>query len=171
MESYTVIEPIFSDMMPITETTDPAHADIINAGPKQLLENTLCNRADIDRLKASTGDGADMAYNEGALYALGDYCIYKNTLYRCIVAITQAEQWNAQHWEKTNITNELLMLQRKEIELVDPMTATVAGFAADAQKTGKAIKDVSANLGSLPTTVNSLSTTVAKKADASTVNT
>ena len=41
MKDYTSSTPAFSETIRITETTDPAHADNINAAPKQLLENTL----------------------------------------------------------------------------------------------------------------------------------
>ena len=41
MTTYTSDSPVFSSSLPITETSDPAHADNINAGPKQVFENTL----------------------------------------------------------------------------------------------------------------------------------
>ena len=41
MESYTSINPKFSSSINIVETTDPVHADLVNAAPKQLLENIL----------------------------------------------------------------------------------------------------------------------------------
>lgn len=41
MKDYTHDSPVFSRNILITEVTDPAHADNINAGPKQLLQNTL----------------------------------------------------------------------------------------------------------------------------------
>jgi prophage DNA circulation protein len=40
MQDYKNDSPIFSDKIPITESTDAAHADNINAAPKQLLQNT-----------------------------------------------------------------------------------------------------------------------------------
>lgn len=41
MKEYTSKSPTFSNSIMVTEVTDPAHADNINAAPKQLLENTL----------------------------------------------------------------------------------------------------------------------------------
>lgn len=41
MKEYTNSTPIFSESIQIVETTDPAHADNINAAPKQLLNNDL----------------------------------------------------------------------------------------------------------------------------------
>ncbi len=55
MRPYTSNNPVFSEAIQITETTDPAHADNINAAPKQLLENTLANRKSIDSLEEKVG--------------------------------------------------------------------------------------------------------------------
>ncbi len=44
MKNYTTSKPMFSESIEIVETTDPAHADNVNAAPKQLLQNTLDNR-------------------------------------------------------------------------------------------------------------------------------
>lgn len=41
MKEYTSKSPTFSDSIMVTEVTDPAHADNINAAPKQLLQNTM----------------------------------------------------------------------------------------------------------------------------------
>ena len=37
-------------------------------------------------------------YSSSATYAVGDYAVYNNQLYRCITAITTAEAWTAGHW-------------------------------------------------------------------------
>lgn len=44
MKDYTNKTPVFSESIRVTEVSDPAHADNINAAPKQLLQNTLSNR-------------------------------------------------------------------------------------------------------------------------------
>lgn len=44
-------------------------------------------------------------YSLSATYAINDYVIYSSALYRCIVAITVAEAWNANHWASINSTN------------------------------------------------------------------
>ena len=41
MKEYTSKKPVFSESILIAEETDPAHADNINAAPKQLLQNIL----------------------------------------------------------------------------------------------------------------------------------
>ena len=46
-------------------------------------------------------------YSSSKTYDIGDYCIYKNTLYRCNTKITIAENWNPTHWTATTIINEI----------------------------------------------------------------
>lgn len=46
-------------------------------------------------------------YDSTATYAVGDYCIYNNELYRCTTAITTAEAWNSSHWSSTSVDSEL----------------------------------------------------------------
>ena len=46
-------------------------------------------------------------YDSTATYAVGDYCVYNNELYRCTTAITTAEAWNSSHWSSTNVDSEL----------------------------------------------------------------
>ena len=41
-------------------------------------------------------------------YAVGDYCIYENRLYRCTTAIAVGgETWDASHWEAVNVGDRL----------------------------------------------------------------
>lgn len=146
MKSFTNINPVFSESIMIVEPTDPVHSDNANASVKQLLANTQVNRDTIEQLKTSTGNTEDSKYNANGVYKVGDYCIYNNELYKCIVSIDEPEEWNKDHWEKTTITEELLDLNNKEVEVVDPMTATEEGFAADAKLTGDALRELSVNL-------------------------
>lgn len=41
MKDYTSDDPKFSSSIETVEVTDPAHADNINAAPKQLLQNDM----------------------------------------------------------------------------------------------------------------------------------
>lgn len=52
MKDYTNSSPVFSESIRITEPSDPAHADNVNAAPKQLLQNSLANREEICKLQA-----------------------------------------------------------------------------------------------------------------------
>lgn len=50
MKEYNNASPVFSPSIFVVETTDPSHADNINAAPTQLLQNTLSNRDLIGKL-------------------------------------------------------------------------------------------------------------------------
>ncbi len=62
MKSYTVSEPKFAKNITIPETTDTNHADNINSGPKQLLQNTLVNRQDIEQAQEDMTDMNESLY-------------------------------------------------------------------------------------------------------------
>lgn len=49
-------------------------------------------------------------YSAAATYAVGAYCTKGGKLYRCTVAIPQAEAWNADHWTETTIGAELVAI-------------------------------------------------------------
>lgn len=49
-------------------------------------------------------------YSAAATYAVGAYCTKGGKLYRCTVAIPQAEAWNAAHWTATTMGAELVAI-------------------------------------------------------------
>lgn len=46
-------------------------------------------------------------YDSTATYAVGEYCIYENVVYRCIMAIEMGEAWDATHWTNAVICEVL----------------------------------------------------------------
>ena len=68
-----------------------------------------------DALNNSCQEMITDAYDTTHSYAVGDYCIKDNTLYRCTGATTGA--WDSTKWSATNISNELS--SRLEFEIVD----------------------------------------------------
>lgn len=52
MKSYTSDNPTYSSSIQEVETSDPAHADNINAAPEQLLQNDLVMKQTLDGLAA-----------------------------------------------------------------------------------------------------------------------
>ena len=64
-------------------------------------------------------------YSSSSTYNLGDYVIYNNSLYRCVVAITTAEAWTAAHWKSTTIGSE--------VTDVDAGLETVTDLASDGE--------------------------------------
>ena len=68
MKEYTEQNPVFSDTIQITEITDAAHADNINAAPKQLLENTLVLKEKMEQAEQMINDKAtEIAKNNDEL--------------------------------------------------------------------------------------------------------
>ena len=53
---------------------------------------------------------AAVPYSAAATYAQGAYCTKDGKLYRCTVAILQAEAWNAAHWTATTVGAELVAI-------------------------------------------------------------
>lgn len=80
----------------VTEATD-VFSDIY----AQLEQNAqdIENRA----LKSVVTD----AYDNAGTYAVGDYCIYDDVLYKCTTAITSPEDFNSSKWSATKVTNEI----------------------------------------------------------------
>ena len=58
MKQYTTDNPSFSDSVYILETTDTNHADNFNEATKQLYQNTMYNKAEIDKLNGFSYDAA-----------------------------------------------------------------------------------------------------------------
>ena len=46
-------------------------------------------------------------YSSSSTYAVGDYCIYNNKLYKCKTAITTAEAFNSTKWVQIKIAEEI----------------------------------------------------------------
>lgn len=67
---------------------------------------------DLYYLKTGVGDEFDGAKT----YAVGEYCIYENRLYKCITA-TEAAEWDAAKWEATTIGAEMEEANKKISEL------------------------------------------------------
>ena len=67
-----------------------ADIEIINANMDK-IDTQMRNNA--DGVNFAKGISSD-AYDNSKLYAVGDYCIYDNKLYRCITAIESAEEFN-----------------------------------------------------------------------------
>lgn len=65
------------------------------------------------------------AYSASATYAVGDYCIYNDTLYRCSTAIATAEDWNAAHWTATKVQAEVKTLNDNLVKKALPALTMV----------------------------------------------
>ena len=83
-----------------------ADIEVINANMDK-IDTQMRNNADgVNFAEAISSD----AYDNSKSYAVGDYCIYNNKLYRCITAIESAEAFNIAKWEQTTVGNEVSKL-------------------------------------------------------------
>lgn len=73
-------------------------------------------------------DAISDKYDSSKTYAVGDYCIYNDTLYKCKTAVTSAEEFDSSKWEATNCGKELVALNSNltGIKTIDGVTALSA---------------------------------------------
>lgn len=86
MKSYKPENPIFSESITITEPTDRAHADNVNAAPKQLIANDLALKALLEKLRTDAGDvmigpeGTELKNND-TLFVTDEPPLFRNAVY------------------------------------------------------------------------------------------
>ena len=76
------------------------------------------------------------AYNAASAYAVGDFCIYNNTLYRAKLAQLANENYpptNTSYWEATNVGDELVglnsqLVEQKTLLYTSPTVTSVNGY-------------------------------------------
>lgn len=105
-----------ADYRLMTEATGQRIAEALEAIP---LDNTIAD-----------------AYSSSVNYAVGDYCIYNNTLYKCNTAISTAEAWTPAHWTATSITEEFI----PKTDVVNNLNSTNTDKPLSAAQ-GKALND------------------------------
>ena len=72
----------------------------------------------VNQLKSDIGDISDIisdAWSADKTYALDDYCIYNNMLYKAKVSSSSSTPGLNNDWEKTAISDELKSIKRKKI--------------------------------------------------------
>lgn len=80
-------------------------------------------------IKTNLGD----AYSAAATYAVGDYCIYNNIMYKCIVAVTSPEEFDDTKWEITNNGDEFKQLNSSLMSLVTYRDYTITNITVASQ--------------------------------------
>lgn len=81
------------------------HSDTVEMNDGRSLTEAITN------LEDQTSSIIGNQYSSSTTYKVGDYCVYENKWYRCIVAIATPETWNPSHWTLTNISNEVTEVQ------------------------------------------------------------
>lgn len=114
MREYTSNDPVFSESISVTETSDPAHADNINRAPMQIFQNTLCNRKAIEEVEKRAGSTPEYSEDESEVYKIGVYRLYNGVLYRCIK--DTSGEWDPECWEKTDALGEIEGIKNPEFD-------------------------------------------------------
>ena len=101
-QSGSAISPVLreSDLVNNLTTTTPGAP--LDAAQGKILKDLI----DAGGGSSNTEIIAD-DYDSTTTYAVGDYCIYNNELYKCTTAISIAEAWDSSHWTKVNVSDEL----------------------------------------------------------------
>lgn len=69
------------------------------------VDNESAGTHKFKALDISANVAKDIAntYSSSASYAIGQYCLYNNNLYRCTTTISTPEAWNAAHWVQVTV--------------------------------------------------------------------
>ncbi len=121
-------------------------AENMNAIQDELLrlgvsEGSLWNSVTSAGTKASNAlDNEAAAYNYHLQYHVGDYCLYQQKLYRCIVETPAAgEMWNSSHWTAVTVGDEMIETA-SDISVLRNTFETATGFSkVTGWNTGKRI--------------------------------
>lgn len=54
-------------------------------------------------ISANVAGNIANTYSSSASYAIGQYCLYNNNLYRCTTTISTPEAWNGAHWVQVTV--------------------------------------------------------------------
>ena len=75
----------------------------------------------LDQIIEKNNNNISDAYSDQKTYAVGDYCIYNTSLYKCITEITTAESFDSAKWEPTSIDK---LLGNNDISSIGDGTVT-----------------------------------------------
>ena len=128
-----LVDSLSDDIGDIGNLNTTANTNLV-AAINEVDSHADTNATAISSLTANMSD----AYSSSSTYAVGDYCIHDNTLYRCTTAITTAEAWTAGHWTATTIADELEKIGFHDLIVVTlpgitslPKTFNVTGITSD----------------------------------------
>ena len=66
-------------------------------------ESTGTHKFDALNIGANIGQNIANTYSSSASYAIGQYCLYDNNLYKCTTTISTPEAWNSSHWIQVTV--------------------------------------------------------------------
>ena len=84
-----------------------------------------------DVTDAQLRDAIAQPYSNTSTYAVGDYCLYNGTLYKCTTAISTAEEWTGAHWAETTLGQELTVNNADNINIIESLGPDESDLVAD----------------------------------------
>ena len=77
-------------------------------------------------------------YDSTSTYNVGDYCIYNNMLFKCLVAISTPEEFNSNHWDITSING-----------IIESVKSDVATNTSNISTNTNSINTINTKIGAL----------------------
>ena len=89
-------------------------------------------------------------YSVGATYKVGDYVVYNDEVYRCIVTIATPESWTAAHWTRASIASDVGNIGNAMGDVYNKcdLASIVARFPANVTQNGSTLSFTSQASGS-----------------------
>lgn len=86
---------------------------------------------DLRQRAARAGGNMAPEFSTASKYAVGDFCIYKDILYRCTTAITTAGAWDSSKWTSVKTMSEVKRLKDGKAEQSDfeTLSSTVTNLS------------------------------------------
>lgn len=118
--------------------------DVLNAGTNiNISNNTISTSAEPNALEAVKVNGVTQTitnkaidinetkiadkYSDSSTYAVGDYCIYNNTLYICNTTISTAEAFDSTKWTEISVTSKI----KSNTNLINANTNSINAHTLD----------------------------------------
>lgn len=115
------------------ETTTPGATGSVRFDTSSSLTDAqkIQARTNIDVLSTTeTNNRLAAAYNSATNYAIDDYCMYNNKIYRCIAAATNILPTNTAYWvEENTVSGALKSLNEEKADIDGYYTGLTAGNA------------------------------------------
>lgn len=101
--------------------------------------NILASTSEISNIAFATPESivtSNIAddYDATATYSVGDYRVFNNILYKCIDDIDTPEAWNAAHWTRATVGEEITALKNSTAAEIDSLENDIDGIKSEIVK-------------------------------------
>ena len=151
--------------IPKTDLASEVQTSLGKADTALQEHQDISGKADKTEVTAIFNSISD-AWNSATAYTVGQYCIYNNALWKCLVANTNTEPAEGTYWTHTTIDAEISAINSnfvnclKKSDVVNNLTTTTTNVPLSAAQ-GKVLNDKITNLSKSTTLLASISTNTA----------